>query len=98
MLMVNPYTKEAVESLHILLYISVNVRVVNLNGLNSMLSMVKAPKISVAWSTVKTPKMSLVKVLTCGRSCDYRVHGSNTPLASGNPELRVRVGPGFMVP
>ena len=32
-----------------------------------------------AWSTVKTPKTA-VKALTRGRSCDYSVYGSDTPL------------------
>ena len=35
----------------------------------------------LAWSTVKLPKEP-VKVLTRGRSRDYRVYGSDTPLLS----------------
>ena len=38
----------------------------------------------LAWSTVKLPKEP-VKVLTRGRSCDYRVYGSDTPLAKCRP-------------
>jgi len=37
----------------------------------------------LAGSTVKLPKLrEPVKVLTRGRSCDYRVYGSDTPLSS----------------
>ena len=54
--LVNPYTKEKVESLHILPYTSVNVHVVNSQLLYSMQPMVKAQ-----WSMVKRLK-ELVKV------------------------------------
>ena len=42
--------------------------------------MLKALKISVVNS--QTTKKELVKVLTCGRRCDYRVYGSDMPLVN----------------
>ena len=40
-----------------------------------------------AWSTVKTPKTA-VKALTCGRSCDYSVYGSDPPLGMSSGRRR----------
>ena len=65
--MINPYTKERVESLRLFPYTSVNVRV--------------ALKISVVNGQ---HQKELVKVLTCGHSCDYQVNGSDTPLPEGS--------------
>jgi len=74
--LVNLYTKEGVESLRILPYTSINVRVVN--GWNSTQSMVKAPKISVV--NGQNAEKSWSKFWPCGRSCDCRVYGSDIPL------------------
>ena len=53
--LVNPYTKEGVESLHILLYTSVNVRVVNsqwlkFNGQSAKISVVNGQNAEKSWS------------------------------------------------
>ena len=64
------YTKEGVESLHILPYTSVNVHIViNSQWLKFNAVKGQSPKISVISSQM------LVKVLTCGHSGDYRVYG-----------------------
>jgi len=60
--LVNPYTKEGVESLCILPYTSVNMRVVNGQWLKFNTVNGQSP----AWSTVKTPKRA-------GQSIDLAV-------------------------
>ena len=77
--MVNLYTKEGVESLHILPYTSTNVHIVNGQRWNSKQSMVKALKISVV--NGQKAEESLVKVLTFSHNSDYRLYGSDTPHA-----------------
>ena len=79
--LVNLYTKEGVESLRILPYTSVNVRVVSgqwlkfnaVNGQSLKISVVNGQNAENSWS----------KFWLCGRSCDYRVYGSDIPLSNG---------------
>ena len=66
--LVNQYTKEGMEWLRILPYTSVNLRVVN--GQRLKISVVNGQNPEKSWS----------KFRPCGRSCDYRVYGSDTPL------------------
>jgi len=75
---VNPYTKEGVESLRILPYTSVKVRVVNSLWLKFNAVNGQSPKISVV--NGQNAKKSWSKFWPCGHSCDYRVYGSDTPL------------------
>jgi len=71
-------TKEGVESLCILLYTSVNVHLVN--------SQWSKPE-NQRGQQSKCQK-ELVKVLTCGRSCDYRTYGSDTPCSLSRPFIQ----------
>jgi len=73
--LVNPYTKEGVESLRILPYTSVNVHVVNSQQLKFNAVHGQSPENQCGqWSK---HQKELVKVLTCGPSHDYRVYGSD---------------------
>ena len=74
--LVNPYTKEGVESLRILPYTSVNVRVVN--GRNSTRSTVNARKSE--WSTVKTPKRTGQSFDLAVTAVTIEVYGSDSHL------------------
>ena len=76
--LVNPSTKEGVELPHILPFTSVNVRVVNGQWLKSKAVNSQSPKNQCGQQS-KCQK-EVVKVLTCSRSRDYRVYGSDTPL------------------
>jgi len=85
--LVNLYTKEGVESLHILPYTSVNVRVVNGQWLKFKAVNGQSPKINMVNGQM------LVKVLTLrSQLCDYRVYGSDTPLIKPISQLLRRRG------
>jgi len=59
-------------------YTSVNLRVVNGQQLKFNTVNSQSPRNQHGqWSNIKE---ELVKVLTCGRSCDYWVYGSDSPL------------------
>ena len=63
--MVNLYTKEGVESLHILLYTSINVCIVNAQQIKFNTVSGQSPESQCG------QRSNTVKVLTCSRSCDY---------------------------
>ena len=74
----NPYTKEGVESLCILLCTSVNMCIINCQWLKFYAVNGQSPKISVV--NGQSAEKSWSKFWPCVRSCDYRVYGSDTPL------------------
>jgi len=73
-----PVYKGRVESLCILPYTSVNVRVVNSQWLKFNAVNSQSPKISMV--NGQNTEKSWSKFWPCGHSCDYRVYGSDTSL------------------
>ena len=70
-----PYAKEGVESLCILLYTSLNVCIVN----GQQLKVNSQSPENQCGQRSNAKRMSWSKFLTCGRSHDYRVYGSAFP-------------------